>query len=225
MIKRIFFDFGGCLDAPGIHTRVLFWDAFLAEKLGSPGDRERFQEAYSRADQRMMRTGEAAGFGLSRFNRWNAELIAEDLGWNKTSAAAAGDRVTELMHGYLAHSKRALEAIRGKYEMGVISNFTGNLQVILKEFGLSEFFDSVTESYYAGVSKPDLEIFRKALSSQSHEARFCLYVGDNPINDIAPAKKLGMQAALIHPPGQRKESGADFYLEDLRLLPSIIQRA
>src|SRR4051812_29422895 len=109
MIKRIFFDFGGCLDAPGIHTRTLFWDAFLAEKLVPASGRATFQEAYTQADRLMMGNGEAAFLGLADFNRRNAQLIAQILGISQKNAERAGDRVTALMQGYLGESRAALE--------------------------------------------------------------------------------------------------------------------
>lgn len=224
MIKRIFLDFGGCIDAPGIHTRSLFWDAFQAEGLLPPEGRLSFQEAYTRADRRMMSTGEAASMALSPFNRWSALLIAGDLSLAETGAERAADRVTSRMSSYLAESREALLPLAGEFELGVISNFTGNLEVILREFRLRDLFDSVTESYHIGVSKPDPAIFRAALATQARLPGQCLYVGDNPVNDIEPARRLGMRTALIHQPGLRKECGADIYLESLRALPSLTQR-
>ena len=218
MVKTIFFDFGGCIDAPGIHTRTLFWEAFRAENLAQ--NRAVFQEAYTLADQRMMSTGEAKELALGAFNRHNAALIAGELKLANSNAAA--DRVTALMRTYLAESREALLTLQGKFELGVISNFTGNLEVIMREFALRDFFTTVTESFYAGASKPDQKIFRTALANRKPED--CLYIGDNPVNDIAPAKALGMQAVLIHPPGQKKDCGADFYAEDLYAFSSWIQK-
>jgi len=108
--------------------------------------------------------------------------------------------------------------------MGLISNFTGNLEVILAEHDLSFLFDSVTESFYAGASKPELKIFHAALAKQNFPVSECLYVGDNPVNDIAPAKSLGMQAILIHEPGKKHECGADAYISSLWELSDWIQR-
>ena len=223
MVKTIFFDFGGCIDAPGIHTRTLFWEAFLAEGVQLPSQRASFQEAYTKADQRMMGTGEACSLRLAEFNRHNSLLIADELGLAAPAAEAAAARVTEQMRGFLQSSREALAPLRGKYELGVISNFTGNLELILREFQLAEFFQSVTESYYVGASKPEPKIFLEALAKQGNPPGNCVYVGDNPVNDIAPAKALGMLAVLIHPPGKRQECGADFYLENLRDLSSWIQ--
>lgn len=216
-LKYLFFDFGGCIDAPGIHTRVLFWDSYRKLGLLPEGRREEFQEAYTRADQRMMATGEAKAMGLKEFNRHNSKLIAAEFGL-AAAADRAGDLVTDRMAGYIQESRKALEELGRKYPLGVISNFTGNLEVIMKEFSLSELFGSVTESFYVGYSKPDERIFRAALGKQEFQPEECLYVGDNPKNDIIPARALGMRTALIHPAGKKQDCGADYYVETLRAL-------
>ncbi|RYZ95679.1 MAG: HAD family hydrolase [Proteobacteria bacterium] len=224
-VKFIFLDFGGCIDAPGIHTRTLFWDAFRAELGLAAEERTRFQEAYSLADKRMMDSGEAKALGLREFNRHNARLIAKECGYPISDSEKAADRVTRLMDSYLVESREALIELKSLAPLALISNFTGNLPVILEEFSLSELFESVTESFYAGAAKPDLKIFRQALSTTSFAPEDCLYIGDNPVNDIAPAKALGMKAVLIHPPGQRRECGADAYVETLRELARWVQSA
>ncbi|MGZ3712862.1 MAG: HAD family hydrolase [Bdellovibrionota bacterium] len=219
-LKYLFFDFGGCIDAPGIHTRVLFWDAFLALNLRPRETREEFQEAYTKADAKMMASGEAKDLGLKAFNRHNSRLIAATVGVEESAADKAGDLVTEKMSEYIWQSRKALLAFAETHPMGLISNFTGNLEVILKEFDLRGLFDSVTESFYAGYSKPDPRIFRAALTKQPFVSAECLYVGDNPKNDIEPARALGLRTALIHPSGQKRECEADYYLEALEdLLP------
>lgn len=223
-MKSIFLDFGGCIDAPGIHTRTLFWDAFLAEGLVQASEREKFQEAYTQADHQMMRTGIAAKLGLKDFNRMNGSLISQNLSLRSPQAHTACDLITEKMAVYIEDSRKALEEVKKSYPLAIISNFTGNLEVILKEFGMRDLFFSVTESYYAGANKPDLTIFKKALSTQKFSPGECVYIGDNPTNDIAPAKKMGMKTILIHTTGNKKECGADAYLESLRELPILIHK-
>ncbi len=224
-VRYLFFDFGGCIDAPGIHTRVLFWQAFARLGLVDESQKQAFQEAYSLADKQMMASGEAKELHLAPFNRWNGALIADFLRLEKSKGEAAGVAVTKEMVAYLEESRAVLRKLSQEFPLGIISNFTGNLECILEEFSLRELFSSVTESFYEGCSKPDLRIFRSALAKQNFPAEQCLYVGDNPVNDIAPAKSLGMKAVLIHPPGSRKECGADGYVERLEDLRAILQRS
>jgi putative hydrolase of the HAD superfamily len=213
-IRSLLLDFGGCIDAPGIHTRTLFWRAFASEGVMPEGQREIFQEAYTMADQRMMKTGEAKAMGLSAFNRFNARIISETLGLTAGAGDRPADWVTAEMSRHIESAKPALRAYGSELPLGIISNFTGNLEVILEEFSIRTLFSSVTESFYAGSSKPDLKIFYAALAKQPFPPGECLYVGDNPKNDIDPAKSLGIKTALIYEES-RRECGADAYIRHL----------
>ena len=227
MIQFLFFDFGGCLDSAGVHTRTMFRCAFEKASLLSVGDTEqlaKFQEAYTKADEIMIRMKLALGQRLRPFNRLNAKLIAEYMKLHGVSQQiqAAADEVSALQSDHLRKSAGVLENIY--IPKGIISNFTGNLEVILEEFELRRYFSSVTESFYVGASKPEEKIFRYALAQQKYEPALCAFIGDNPKNDIEPAKKLGIKTILIHEPGKKIDCGADAYLSDLAELPSLVQR-
>lgn len=213
-IRSLLLDFGGCIDAPGIHTRTLFWRAFTREGVMPEAQREIFQEAYTLADQRMMKTGEAKSMGLASFNRFNAALISNLLGLEEGAGERPADWVTGEMSRHIEGARPALEAFAAQMPVGIISNFTGNLEVIMEEFSIRKMFSAVTESFYAGSSKPELKIFHAALAKQPHAPSECLYVGDNPKNDIEPAKGLGLKTALIYE-DSRRECGADAYIRHL----------
>jgi HAD superfamily hydrolase (TIGR01549 family) len=217
----LYFDFGGCLDSPGIHTRTLFLREFLAHGLITLDERAKFQEAYSSADKKFMADGSVKTLGLTEFNRANAQFIADFLS-KSGDVTLAADAVTEFQAVNLKHSHQVLMDLSEKVPLGVISNFTGNLEMILKEFDLHGFFHSITESFYVGASKPSEKIFLEALRKQQSAPGDCLFVGDNPVNDITPAKKLGMKTALIHLPGEKPACEADFYLTDLAQLKNIL---
>lgn len=213
-IRSLLLDFGGCIDAPGIHTRTLFWRAFTREGVMPEGQREIFQEAYTLADQRMMKTGEAKKMGLATFNRFNAALIGDLLGLEDGAGDRPADLVTAEMSRHIESARPALRSYADQLPLGIISNFTGNLELIMEEFSLRGLFAAVTESFYEGSSKPDLKIFHSALAKQAAAPGECLYVGDNPKNDIEPAKSLGLKTALIYE-DSRRECGADAYIRHL----------
>jgi HAD superfamily hydrolase (TIGR01509 family) len=221
--ETVFLDFGGCIDAPGIHSRTLFWEAFLRAGLLPDGERAAFQEAYTQADQQMMASGEARSLGLKAFNRHNGSLIGKTMGLKANAGANASDWVTGEMDRYLRESEPVLKELSERAPLAIISNFTGNLEVILEEYQLRRFFSSVSESFYVGSAKPDAKIFLTALAAQGKPAEACLYVGDNPKNDIEPALTLGFRTALIHPAGAQKDCGADFYLAKFSDLLSIVK--
>jgi putative hydrolase of the HAD superfamily len=213
-IKSLLLDFGGCIDAPGIHTRTLFWRAFTREGLMAESQREIFQEAYTLADQRMMKTGEAKAMGLAAFNRFNAGLISETLHLPAGAGDEPADWVTSEMSRHIEGVRPALQEYSSRMPLGIISNFTGNLEVIMQEFSIRNLFSSVTESFYEGCSKPELKIFRSALAKREFAPEECLYVGDNPKNDIEPARSLGIKTALIYE-DVRRDCGADAYIRHL----------
>jgi FMN hydrolase / 5-amino-6-(5-phospho-D-ribitylamino)uracil phosphatase len=222
----LFFDFGGCLDAPGIHTRILFWDSFARNGIVGCGDRSAFQEAYTVADQKMMSKGLAVNLGLKDFNRLNARLIAEGLGEDQERADLAADAVTQFMDACLRRNRLILEDFSGYMPMSVISNFTGNLLTILEEYELRSLFRNVTESYQTGWAKPDPNIFLAAMAKEGVPAQRAMYVGDNPKNDIEPARTLGMQTALIYAGFTAPENVmADLKIRDLADLKPLLGSA
>lgn len=61
----------------------------------------------------------------------------------------------------------------------LVSNFYGNIQTILKDFGLLDFFDEIIESSVVGVRKPDPAIYRLGVDAMGFVAKNVLVVGDS----------------------------------------------
>jgi HAD superfamily hydrolase (TIGR01549 family) len=220
--KFLFLDYGGVLDSHGVHTRVLFWDAVVNAGLvaNKEANRRAFQEAYTWADQEMMRTGSAKGMGLSEFNQHNLQLIFKKFGpADSGKVMLAAQELTAKMRNCLAESEMVLKNI--KLPMGVISNFTGNLENILKEQKLFSYFEHITESFVVGAAKPELAIFLHALSQVKFAPNECLYVGDNIKNDLEPARKLGIQTVHFNPTQEISEY-ADYTIREITELLTIV---
>jgi len=82
------------------------------------------------------------------------------------------------------------------YLLGVISNAKHEeLVQILKRNGILRLFDCVTSSNKARSEKPDLRIFRAALSELECSAKEAVMVGDDE-SDMA-SEKLGMTTIFI----------------------------
>jgi HAD superfamily hydrolase (TIGR01549 family) len=221
-VKWILFDFGGCLDSDGVHSRKLFWDQFASSGLKGISQ-HRFQEAYSNIDQKIIKESLLLNFGLLQMNKLMCKMLAQDLGLqdiiftNKVANA-----ITQDQSFYLRRNKSLLIELQKNYRLGIISNFTGNLEIILNEFALTEHFDFVLDSYHVGWSKPSQEIFHLATKLSGTEAAHIAFVGDNPERDIRPAKLAGMTTVLL---GNRNNTTeADYTLESLNDLLDITQR-
>jgi putative hydrolase of the HAD superfamily len=79
---------------------------------------------------------------------------------------------------------------------GVVSNWPPSLNAFLDYHDLSQYFRVVVGSGEFGVAKPEPGIFLKALADLGVSPSDCIYVGDNPKNDIEPAAQLGIR--VIH---------------------------
>jgi putative hydrolase of the HAD superfamily len=91
-----------------------------------------------------------------------------------------------------------LERLRDEgMTLGVVSNFEEWLERLLDMLGISRFFDVRVISGIEGMEKPDPRIFRLALERAGVPAEDSVYVGDNPVFDVDPAREIGMVPVLI----------------------------
>ncbi|MFJ7727622.1 HAD family hydrolase [Neobacillus sp. NPDC097160] len=141
----------------------------------------------------------------------------------------------QLLQDYLAEFKnhcipfpnliRMLEALRQKsILMGIITNGKGQFQTDnIKALGLEKYFNTILISEWEGVKKPNPEIFEKALKQLNVLANESVYVGDHPENDVIAAGKVGTKT-IWKREFQWDECKADFIIEDLGEIPSIIEK-
>jgi putative hydrolase of the HAD superfamily len=80
--------------------------------------------------------------------------------------------------------------------VAIVTNGSGAAQRMkLRRLGLDHLVHAVFISSELGIAKPAPEIFQHALRWSGQAAADCLFVGDDPINDIAPAAALGLATA------------------------------
>ena len=103
----------------------------------------------------------------------------------------------------LARSRVLLKELSHDFKLGVVSNFYGNLQVVLFEAGIRELIQVAIDSKHMRVFKPDERIFAAALKVLDLPHNQVAMVGDSLHKDCAPARKLGMRAIWLrgHHPG------------------------
>jgi HAD superfamily hydrolase (TIGR01549 family) len=86
-------------------------------------------------------------------------------------------------------------------KLGVSSNETElALNVALSYYGIINLFDLILSSEKAKAEKPDTKFFHYALDLLDSKPQTSAHVGDDPIRDILPVKKIGMSAILYIPP-------------------------
>jgi putative hydrolase of the HAD superfamily len=125
----------------------------------------------------------------------------------------------------LPGAKEALRSVKENgYRTGLISN-TGRtpgsaLRLVMDNMGIVGFFDTMTFSNEILVRKPAEGAFRVTLDRLRVLPRAAVHIGDDCDGDILGAKKVGMHAIQIVPPGARRSSEADSCVDSL---DSVIQ--
>jgi putative hydrolase of the HAD superfamily len=104
-------------------------------------------------------------------------------------------------------TREALQRIRKKYQIAVISNADGKIADCLERCGLADCFLTITDSGIVGHEKPHPVIFETALKSVGARPEESLYVGDVYSVDYRGATRAGMGAVLFDVAGAYREKG------------------
>jgi HAD superfamily hydrolase (TIGR01509 family) len=94
-------------------------------------------------------------------------------------------------------ARTALLRLRPRARLGVVSNFYGNLEVLLEEGGLSPLLEAVIESARVGIEKPDPAIYRLAAERLALAPGDVVMVGDSFERDVRAARGVGMRAIWL----------------------------
>ena len=118
----------------------------------------------------------------------------------------------------------ALEALAGwGIRLGVVSNFEPWLEDVLALQGIDRLFATVAISGKLGVAKPDPEIFQVALKEVGAEPEATVHVGDQPVNDVAAARAVGITPVLIDRFDRHPDPDGTHRVEDLLGLVRLVQ--
>jgi putative hydrolase of the HAD superfamily len=90
------------------------------------------------------------------------------------------------------------------YRLGIISNWSWNLQDRVAQAGLEGYFEVVWASAYAGCNKPHPGIFEQALAQMPVDPARAVYVGDSYRHDVGGARRAGLDPVLVVREGDTK---------------------
>ena len=109
------------------------------------------------------------------------------------------------------------------YRLALVSNGPSPFQEkCFKSLKIDGYFDAVIVSGAIGISKPDPRIFLAMcglLDTPPHE---CVFIGDNPEQDVEGAAALGMYTVFVPGPISATCSRADVTCDDFGRLPELI---
>jgi putative hydrolase of the HAD superfamily len=117
----------------------------------------------------------------------------------------------------------ALDELAGRgVTLGVVSNFEPWLVDILALQGIDDRFATVAISGVLGVAKPDPRIFETALAEAGAAPARTIHVGDQPANDVAAARAVGITPVLIDRFARYPEPDDVHRVEDLLGLVKLV---
>jgi len=230
MIKGILFDYGGTIDTNGRHWANVLWEAYKKNKVST--DKEQFMEAYAFGEKAL------AIYPIIRPDHRFSDVLLLKLQQQFQYLKLSDEEYKipllvadcmQVVQSSLKHAHQTLEHLANTYPLVMVSNFYGNIQTVLTEFGINAYFSSIVESAVVGVRKPDPAIYElgvKALGFLAHE---CVVIGDSYRKDIVPAKQVGCKTIWINVDGFEEDykgaalEAADRQITDFVQIPDKIK--
>lgn len=235
-IQGVIFDYGGTIDTNSRHWAEVLWEKY--RELQVPVDKPVFREAYVHGERTLARQPlvkpEDNFYDVLRIKtRVQMDWLVENgiLPREKAVAENYASRIADACYAYvlevLKRTRPVVKTLSEHYKLVLVSNFYGNIQAVLKDFGLDGFFSRIVESSVVGVRKPDPAIYRLGVETMGLPAGQVLVVGDSFSKDVVPAKKVGCKVAWLKGEGwgneETDDSLPDVVITDLPdLLPYLI---
>lgn len=223
-IKGIIFDYGGTIDSRGTHWSEVIWAGYQAAAVKV--DKDTFREAYVYAERELARRPHIQPDD-NFYNLLYKKMVIE-LQWLADNGKLAGSEVAVLAPDIAKYcydaarecveeAKPVLDRLAECYPMALVSNFYGNVESVLSDFGLLHYFRRIIESAVVGVRKPDPAIFRLGVDALGMKPEEVLVVGDSYKKDILPAETIGCKVAWLKGKGWTAD-------EDAVMHPAIIEK-
>ena len=231
-MQALIFDYGGTLDTDGRHWAHVLWEGYC--EAGMPVTNEQFREAYVYGERALAKAPIVQPEDTFRdvlekkVRQQFAFLQAEHI-WNDVPDVCSEklNTVVNYCHDYalrhITKAREVLAVLRPKYRMVLVSNFYGNIEAILRDFGLAEYFDAVIESAVVGVRKPDSEIYRLGVKATGCEAKEVTVIGDSYSKDIVPANVIGCRTIWLRGEGWSGEDAGDLADIEITALGDVLR--
>lgn len=204
MTRGLIFDYGGTLDTGGQHWGQALWHAYERHRV--PVTEAQFREAYVYAERTLGRnTIIRPDFTFRQTLETKLRLQLERLSNLSPLTSHLSPLLEDLYwrtKAVTAHSRQVLETLKERgVPMVLVSNFYGNMPVVLQEFGFDGLFLTVIESAVVGIRKPDPRIFRLGVDALGLSPEEVTVVGDSWDKDMVPACEVGCQAVWLRGEG------------------------
>ena len=231
-IKGIIFDYGGTIDSNGKHWAEVLWEAYVDNQV--PVTKKDFREAYIYGERYL-----ATNYVIEpsdTFKNLLEKKVNLQINWliekgflpvnNKTSqySLAISNQCYNFARFTLQKARPVIQKLYEKYPLILVSNFYGNVESVLDDFGIISYFKEIVESAVVGVRKPDPAIFSLGVEALGLSPEEIVVIGDSYTKDIIPATKIGCKTIWLKGIGWEDEDSnqaADIVISDFCELDNI----
>jgi putative hydrolase of the HAD superfamily len=231
-VKGIIFDYGATIDSNGKHWAEVLWEAYCDQKV--PVTKAAFREAYVYGERYLathpvIRPGDTFHAVLRAKTELQLKYLIDNgfLPPNDKSfdySFVISNQCYNFVCSALKNAVPILRKLMERYPLVLVSNFYGNIDTVLKDFGLDSYFKEIIESAVVKIRKPDPAIFELGVKALALKPEEVVVVGDSYKKDIFPAQTLGCQTVWLKGPAWEEEdekNGADAVIYDFRELEKL----
>lgn len=228
-IKGIIFDYGGTIDSHGDHWSEVIYDGYKANGLDI--DKEEFRTSYVYAERELARVRhiypEHTFLDLMNI-KMRIEL--DDLARRGIITQAVADEKAAPIARYCYERARAsvdearpvIAALAEHFPLVLVSNFYGNVESVIRDMGIRQYFQGIIESAVVGVRKPDARIFMLGVIALGLKPEEVLVVGDSMRKDILPAESIGCRTAWLKGKGWTADEDAMTHDSQIKSLHDLL---
>ncbi len=202
-IKGMIFDYGGTIDTNGIHWGEFIWEQY--KKTGVDITHETYRETYVHGERYLAKHHiiEPTDTFLTLLRKKIA-IHFDYLRSTQSESKLQKEQFTEIAEECYKKVKETLETtcsivekLSDKYPTVLVTNFYGNMPVVLEEFNLSGYFRRIIESSVVGLRKPNPALFALGVEALGFAPDEIAVVGDSYRKDIYPASTLGCRTVWL----------------------------
>jgi HAD superfamily hydrolase (TIGR01509 family) len=214
-LEMVFFDIGGVMYDDSVYARS--WQKALRES-GATFTDEEFEAEYAAA-----RAAQSESFRRRLTRRFLGS--DDDLAAVEARAARYWAYPPDALYPDVVP---CLEALEGRFRLGVIANQPTSVRAAMDRDGLTRFFEVWGVSDDLGLQKPDPKLFSHVLYTAGVSPARTAMIGDRLDYDVRPAKTAGMRAIWMlrgeapDEPTEAQLAEADGWVRDLTEIPALL---
>ncbi|MBO5932816.1 MAG: HAD family hydrolase [Bacteroidaceae bacterium] len=201
-MKGVLIDFGGTIDTDGRHWYKVFKQAYSC--VAPAIEDALLRQAYVYAERTLGKNPIInPQFTFYKTLETKLSLQANFLRENGCSVTEVQSKnILDCCYSVVTTNinkvaRPELESMSECCPLVLVTNFYGNMNSVLKEFGIDRYFAGIVESAVEGVRKPNPDIFRIAVNRLGVLPADTVMIGDSLSKDILPAMEVGCKSVWL----------------------------